>query len=161
MNWTVEPLACSASAVRANRGVSWRHGPHHEAKKLSTTGWWRILAQGVEVDRGPTGQGGQGEVGGGGCRPPTTGPGSEPDPDVGPEPDEQDDGQHGGDDRADQERSQPPGAGDGPSAEGPVVPGSGGPMPIGPAVPAVGSVAPVRPSAGSGGRVGVVSINAW
>ena len=38
MNWMVEPVACSAWAVRANSGVSCRQGTHHEAKKLSTTG---------------------------------------------------------------------------------------------------------------------------
>src|SRR6202790_2790963 len=40
MNCTVDPLACSPAAARASSGVSFWHGPHHEAKKLSTTGWW-------------------------------------------------------------------------------------------------------------------------
>src|SRR5664280_3849597 len=40
-NWITEPLACSALAVEASSGVSLRQGMHHEAKKLSTTGWWR------------------------------------------------------------------------------------------------------------------------
>ncbi len=37
-NWSTEPLACSAWAVEAISGVSFRHGTHHEAKKLRTTG---------------------------------------------------------------------------------------------------------------------------
>src|SRR5450759_5083724 len=37
-NWTVEPLARSALAVLARRGVSSWHGPHQLAKKLRTTG---------------------------------------------------------------------------------------------------------------------------
>ena len=35
-------LARSASAVLARRGVSFWQGVHHEAKKLSTTGWWTL-----------------------------------------------------------------------------------------------------------------------
>src|SRR5664280_2615351 len=72
-NWTVEPLACSALAVWARRGVSFWQGVHHEAKKLSTTGRLRSLPSASRLTGAPPRRAGM--VKSGATLPtPTTGP---------------------------------------------------------------------------------------
>src|ERR1019366_3031921 len=72
-NWTVEPLACSAFAVWARRGVSFWQGVHHEAKKLSTTGRLRSLPSASRLTGAPPRSAGR--VKSGATLPtPTTGP---------------------------------------------------------------------------------------
>src|SRR3984957_276148 len=85
MNWIFEPLVRSASAVRANKGVSWRQGPHHEAKKLSTTGWWRDRPRESRLTLAPLVR--DGSVKSGAVLPiPTTGPEFGPDSECGRRP---------------------------------------------------------------------------
>ncbi len=70
---------------RASRGVSFWHGPHHEAKKLRTTGRWAAWPRAWRLTGVPPVSDGS-EKPGAWLPTPTTAPHPDPDPDEDPSP---------------------------------------------------------------------------